>query len=184
MQFEDVRKLATGTVLFNLNRIIAPRLITILYLLGLAGIVLWAIDHFFDAFRFGFGNGLWGLLEIAVFGLLALVILRIVCEAVIVFFRAHEAEAVSATRPRAATSLIDDVRGAIEELAEEEQEASTVAEPASRTPAATASAAAPAPAKKTPAKRAASTTGAKKAATPKKRGTAASTSPASTRKTQ
>ncbi|WP_404403645.1 DUF4282 domain-containing protein [Pelagibacterium halotolerans] len=182
MQFEDVKKLATGTVLFNLNRIIAPRLITILYLLGLAGIVLWAVDHFFYSFRFGFGNGLWGLIEIAVFGLLGLVILRIVCEAVIVFFRAHETEAARATQPRAATSLIDDVRGAIEELADEEEETGSPPQPAAASQA-TASAAAPAPAKKAPAKRASTASaGTKKTTAPKKRST--TTTKASTQKTQ
>lgn len=165
MQFEDVKKLATGTVLFNLNRIIAPRLVTIVYLLGLAGIVLWAVNHFFLTFRFGFGTGLWGLLEIAVFGLLALVVLRIACEAVIVFFRAHQAQAATATtQPRANASLIDEVRGAIEELAEEEETQAEQDAPASR-PAASA---APAPAKKAPAKRAATgSSRAKKATTAK-----------------
>jgi|TARA_A100001391_G_scaffold162150_3_gene121111 hypothetical protein len=120
MRFDDLRKLATGSVLFNLGRIISPRLVTILYLLGLAGIGLWAINHFFSSFRFGFGNGLWGLLEIAVFGLLAFVALRIVCEAVIVFFRVNSAEAETYEPEHAGASLIDDVREAIEDLADQE----------------------------------------------------------------
>ena len=120
MQFDDLRKLATGNVLFNLRRILSPRLVTILYFLGLAGILVWAIRHFFSSFRFGFGNGLWGLLEIAVFGLLALVILRIVCEGVIVFFREHATEAEEAAPQRVHASLIDEVREAIEDLADQE----------------------------------------------------------------
>ncbi len=120
MRFDDLRKLATGNVLFNLRRILSPRLVTILYLLGLAGILVWAVRHFFSSFRFGFGNGLWGLLEIAVFGLLAFVALRIVCEGVIVFFRSHadEGEILEPEHPN--TSLLDEVRDAIEELAERE----------------------------------------------------------------
>ncbi len=120
MKFEDIRKLATGTILFDLNRIIAPRIVTIVYLLGLAAIALWAINHFFLTFSFGFGSGLWGLLEILIFGLLAMMILRVACEAVIVYFRAHATEAAQATQPRGSNSLIDDVRDAIEDLAEQE----------------------------------------------------------------
>lgn len=135
MKIDDIKKLATGPILFDLNRIIAPRLVTILYLLGLAGIVLWAVNHFFYSFRFGVGTGLWGLVEIVVFGLLALVILRIACEAVIVYFRTHHAEAVTATQVRPNASLIDDVREAIEELADEEPDDSPVpAQPAAPTP--------------------------------------------------
>lgn len=125
MRFDDIRKLATGNILFDLRRIISPRLVTIAYLLGLAAIALWAVNHFFFSFRFGFGNGLWGLLEIAVFGLLALIILRIVCEGVIVYFKAHESEAaqIEVIAPlRPGTTLIDDVRDAIEELADREPE--------------------------------------------------------------
>jgi len=120
MKFEDIRKLATGTILFDLNRIIAPRIVTIVYLLGLAAIALWAINHFFLTFSFGFGSGLWGLLEILIFGLLAMMILRVACEAVIVYFKAHASEAEQVTQPRGSASLIDDVRDAIEDLAEQE----------------------------------------------------------------
>lgn len=150
MRFEDLKKLATGTILFDLNRIIAPRMVTIVYLLGLAAIGLWAVNHFFYSFRFGFGNGLWGLLEIAVFGLLALVVLRIACEAVIVYFKAHATEAAEATQPRLSASLIDDVRGAIEELAEQEPgddypPAQTPPVPVAEEPAITADGPAPTP---------------------------------------
>ena len=120
MRFDDLRKLATGNVLFNLGRILSPRLVTIFYLLGLAAILLWAVNHFFSSFRFGFGNGLWGLLEIAVFGLLAIVVLRIVCEAVIVFFRANAAETEDYAPERPTASLFDEVREAIEDLADQE----------------------------------------------------------------
>lgn len=124
MKFDDIKRLATGNTLFDLKRIISPRLVTIAYLLGLAAIALWAVNHFFYSFRFGFGNGLWGLLEIAVFGLLALIALRVSCEAVIVYFKAHETETADietrAARPGA--TLIDDVRDAIEDLADQDVE--------------------------------------------------------------
>ena len=54
------------------------------------GILLWAVSHLFLTFGCDFGNGLWGLLEIVVFGLLGVVALRIVCEALLVFFKANE----------------------------------------------------------------------------------------------
>lgn len=120
MTLDDLKKLATGSVLFSLDRIIVPKLLTLVYLLGLAGIALWGLDHLFDAFRFGFGNGLWGLVEVVVFGLLAFVALRTICEVILIFYKANESVAAAAMTPQSSTSLIDDVAGAIEDLAEEE----------------------------------------------------------------
>lgn len=120
MRINDFKKLATGNVLFNLNRVISPTLVTILYFLGLAAIIVWAVAHVFSTFRFGFGSGLWGLLEIVVFGLLAVVVLRIACEAVLVFFRTHVDEAEDYAPAHSTGSLIDDVRDALEDLADAE----------------------------------------------------------------
>jgi hypothetical protein len=117
MTLDDLKRLFTRQTLFRLDAILSPRLAPILYALGLAGILLWAISHFFWSFSFGFGNGLWGLLEIAVFGLLMLVLLRIGCEALLVWFRAHEGS--GSVRPRYSASLLDEVRDAIRDLAEE-----------------------------------------------------------------
>jgi hypothetical protein len=130
MSPDDLKKLATGSVLFSLDRIITPRLINVLYLLGLATIALWAVNHLFSTFAFGFGAGLWGLLEIGVFGLLGFVILRVICETLIVFFKANEKAADAATRPYASANLLDEVRDAIEDLAEQE-DSGTVALPSS-----------------------------------------------------
>ncbi|WP_051332150.1 DUF4282 domain-containing protein [Cucumibacter marinus] len=150
---DDLKKLSTSPTLFNLDRLIGPRIIKLFYLLGLGAIVLWAVSHLFATFGTSFGAGLWGLLEIAVFGLLAFVVLRLVCEGLIVFFRANakvlDAETV---QPQPQTSIFDDVRDALEELAEEEEEpaqipdnsskpaARTAAKPASRASAAKTSA--------------------------------------------
>ena len=120
MTLNDLKKLATGSVLFSLDRIIVPRILTLVYLLGLAAIALWALDHLFDAFRFGFGNGIWGLIEVAVFGLLGFVVLRAVCEMVLIYYKANERVAQSAMPSQSTSSLIDEVAGAIEDLAEEE----------------------------------------------------------------
>lgn len=130
MRMDDFKKLATGNVLFNLNRIISPKLVTILYFLGLAAILLWAITHFFSSFRFGFGSGLWGLLEITIFGLLGLVALRIVCESVIVYFSAHAEETDAYAPAGSSGSLIDDVRDALEDLADAEDETRPAPPPA------------------------------------------------------
>ena len=84
MTLDDLKRLLTRQTLFRLDAILSPKLVPILYALGLAGILLWAVGHLFWRFGFGFGNGLWGLLEIAIFGLLYFVALRIVCEALLV----------------------------------------------------------------------------------------------------
>ena len=118
MNMDDIRKLLSSTMLLSLDRIIAPKLAKLCYFLGLAGIVLWAFDHFYVTFSYSFGAGLWGLLEIVVFGLLALVALRIFCEAVIVFFRVHSREAAAASHSRTEpVNLVDELRDAIEDLA-------------------------------------------------------------------
>lgn len=147
MRTDDFKKLATGTVLFNLNRLIAPKLVTILYFLGLAAILLWAIAHFFSTFRFGVGSGLWGLLEIAVYGLLAMIALRIGCEAVIVYFDTHAPDAEDLAPARSTGSLLDDVREAIEDLVEEEDRST----PSAPAPVAPDAAGTPRPATDTPA---------------------------------
>lgn len=119
MTLDDLKRLFTRQTLFRLDAILSPKLVPILYALGLAGILLWAVSHLFWSFGFGFGNGLWGLLEIGVFGLLSLVVLRIVCEALLVWFKAHEASGDTVNRSRYSASLLDEVRDAIRDLAEE-----------------------------------------------------------------
>lgn len=122
MTLDDLKRLFTRQTLFRLDAILSPRLVPILYALGLAGILLWAINHFFYRFGTGFGNGLWGILEILVFGLIALVGLRIGCEALIVWFKTHESTGETVSRTRFSSSLLDEVRDAIRELAEEGDE--------------------------------------------------------------
>jgi len=119
MTLDDLKRLFTRQTLFRLDAILSPRLVPILYALGLGAILLWAISHLFWSFGFGFGTGLWGLLEIAVFGLLLLVGLRILCEALLVWFKAHESSGETVNRSRFSASLLDEVRDAIRDLAEE-----------------------------------------------------------------
>lgn len=119
MTLDDLKRLFTRQTLFRLDAILSPRLVPILYALGLAAILLWAISHLFWSFGAGFGEGLWGLLVIAVFGLLGLVSLRILCEALLVWFKAHEQSGETVNRSRFSASLLDEVRDAIRDLAEE-----------------------------------------------------------------
>lgn len=119
MTLDDLKRLLTRQTLFRLDAILSPRLMPIFYALGLAGILLWAINHFFYRFSFGFGDGLWGILEILVFGLLSFVGLRILCEALLVWFKNHQSTGETVQRSRYSSSLLDEVRDAIRDLAEE-----------------------------------------------------------------
>ena len=65
-----------GPTLFRLDTILSPRLVPLLYVAGLGALLLWAVAHLFATFGTNFGNGLWGLLEIVVFGTLGLVVLQ------------------------------------------------------------------------------------------------------------
>ncbi len=130
MTLDDIRRLFFSPTLFRLDTIVAPKLVPLLYLAGLMAILLWAVSHLFLTFGTNFGNGLWGLLEIVVFGLLWLVLLRIGCEALQVFFRAHEAAAESLNRTRLPTSLLDEVGDAIHDLADDVDEIVVVEDPA------------------------------------------------------
>lgn len=121
MTLDDLKKLMTGRTLFRIDTIIAPRLVPLLYAFGLAAILLWAVSHLFFTFGSNFGNGLWGLLEIVVFVPLAAIVLRTVCDGLIVYFRSHEESADDFTRTRLPSSLLDEVREAIHDLAEEEE---------------------------------------------------------------
>lgn len=121
---DDFGRVASRSLFLSLEHIAAPRLLKFFYVLGLAAIALWAISHFFYAFAFGFAEGLWGMIEIVVFGLLMITGLRIVCEAGIVFFKTHESVPGQKSASAHAT-LMDEVRGAIEDLAGDDEEYET-----------------------------------------------------------
>jgi hypothetical protein len=122
MTGDDLRKIFLGRTLFRLDTILGARLVPVLYATGLGALLLWAVIHVFATFGRNFGDGLWGLLEIAVFGLLWLLALRLVCELLLVFFKSHEVAAKTVSLSRLSTSLADEVRDAISDIADEEEE--------------------------------------------------------------
>lgn len=119
---EDLRKIFLGSTLFRLDTLLATRLVPIFYATGLAALLLWAVTHLFSTFGRTFGDGLWGLLEIAVFGLLSLLVLRIVCEVLLVFFKTHEVATKTVALSRMPSSLADDVSDAISDIAADEDD--------------------------------------------------------------
>ena len=169
MDFEDFRKLANSATLFSLERAFAQRLIKVTYFLGLGAIALWAFTHFYMTFSYSFGSGLWGLIEIAVYGLFAFGVLRIACEAATLFFKVH---ADAAPRPSRtgdeAVSLVDELRDAIEELAEDEDAKSQNTAGPSRPSGAAATARTASTARKAAPKRRTAKRTPKSASTPKK----------------
>ncbi len=122
MTLDDLKRLFTGRTLFRLDTVLAVKLMPIVYATGLFALLLWAVRHLFASFSTGIGDGLWGLLELVVFGLLMMLALRIVCEALLVYFRAHAGDAEPLRGTRASATLLDEVREAIRDLAEAEDE--------------------------------------------------------------
>ena len=119
MTGDDLKRIFLGTTLFRIDTILGSRLVPILYATGLASLLLWAVTHLFATFGRNFGDGLWGLLEIVVFGLLGLLALRIVCEVLLVFFKLNDSTAREVGLSRVSSSLADDVRDAISDIAAE-----------------------------------------------------------------
>ena len=122
MTSDDLKRIFLGPTLFRLDTVLSPRLIPVLYVTGLATLLLWAVTHLFDTFARNFGDGLWGLLEIVVFGGFGLVVLRVGCEALLVFFKAHEEATDSVSRSRISSTLLEEVRDAIHDIADEEDD--------------------------------------------------------------
>ena len=130
MTLDDLKRIFLGPTLFRLDTILSPRLVPVVYVTGLAAILIWAVKHLFATFGTNFGEGLWGLLEIAVFGAFMLVVLRAACEALLVYFKANEVAADSVSRTRIASALLDDVRDAIHDIAEDDDDDEDLITPA------------------------------------------------------
>ena len=50
MTTDDLKRIFLGPTLFRLDTILSPRLVPVLYLTGLAAILIWAVQHLFAAF--------------------------------------------------------------------------------------------------------------------------------------
>lgn len=122
MTFDDLKKIFLSPTLFRLDTLLSPRLVPVLYATGLASLLLWAVIHLFSTFSRTFGDGLWGLLEIAVFGVFGLVVLRMVCEFLLVFFKVNETATKTVSLSLISTSLLDEVKDAISDIAEDASE--------------------------------------------------------------
>lgn len=122
MTSDDLRRIFMGQTLFRLDTVLSPRLVPVLYITGLGTLLLWAVTHLVSAFAGSFWDGLWSLLEIAVYGAFGLVLLRTLCEALLVWFKANESAADSVSRTRISTTLLEEVRDAIHEMADDEDE--------------------------------------------------------------
>ena len=130
MTSDDLKRILVGPTLFRLDTILSPRLVPVLYAAGLGTLLLWAVTHLFATFGRNFGDGLWGLLEIVVFGGFGLVALRIACEALLVYFKVHEDATDSVSRTRISSSLLEEVRDAIHDIADEEEDDEDLISPA------------------------------------------------------
>ncbi len=119
MTLDDLKKIFLSPTLFRLDTVLSPKLVPVLYGVGMFALLLWAVGHLFLSFGRNFGDGLWGLLEIAVYGGLGLIALRVVCEVLLVFFKANEAATRTVAASRLSGSLIDEVRDAIHDIAED-----------------------------------------------------------------
>lgn len=129
MNLDDLKKIFLSPTMFRLDTILSPRLVPILYAAGLASLLLWAVTHLFATFGRTFGDGLWGLLEIVVFGLFGIIVLRMVCEFLLVFFKVNETATKTVSLSLISTSLLDEVRDAISDIADDaEVEAEVEAE--------------------------------------------------------
>jgi len=127
MTSDDLKKIFLGPTLFRVDTLLGPRLVPVLYATGLAALLLWAVTHLFATFGRNFGDGLWGLLEIAVFGLLGLLLLRALCEGLLVFFKANETVVKTVSLSRISNPLLDDLKDAISDIAEDEEDYPTSA---------------------------------------------------------
>jgi hypothetical protein len=122
MTSDDLKRIFMGPTLFRLDTILSPRLVPVLYAAGLGSLLLWAVTHLFATFGRNFGDGLWGLLEIVVYGGFGVLVLRAACEALLVYFKANEAATDSVSRTRISSSLLEEVRDAIHDIADEEDD--------------------------------------------------------------
>lgn len=123
MTSDDLKRIFQGNTLFRMNSVLGMRLIPLLYTTGLFAFLLWGIEHLFATFAQSFGAGLWGLLQIIAYGALGILLLRTLAEMLLVYFKGNEAtvDLINDSRLSSA-SLIEDVRDAIRDIADDEDD--------------------------------------------------------------
>jgi hypothetical protein len=123
MTSDDLKRIFEGNTLFRMNSVLGLRLIPLLYVVGLFAFLLWGIEHLFATFAQSFGAGLWGLLQILAYGALGILLLRVLSEMLLIYFKANEStvELINESRGGSA-SLLEDVRDAIRDIAEDEDD--------------------------------------------------------------
>lgn len=120
MTSDDLKRIFEGNTLFRMNSVLGVRLIPLLYVVGLFAFLLWGIEHLFATFGQSFGAGLWGLLQIVSYGALGILLLRVLSEMLLIYFKANETTVDQINHARSGSaSLIEDVRGAIRDIADD-----------------------------------------------------------------
>jgi hypothetical protein len=112
----DLRRMLTGPALLSLTSPFGSRLVPVLYIVGLVAIVIWAVNLVVTGFALAWSLGIWSIIEVVVYGSLMVLALRAICEVLLIYFS-------RAGLPVAAGSeatLLDEVRDAIDHLAEED----------------------------------------------------------------
>ena len=123
MTSDDLKRIFEGNTLFRMNSVLGVRLIPLLYTVGLFAFLLWGIEHLFATFSQSFGAGLWGLLQIAAYGALGILLLRVLSEMLLVYFKGNESIVQQINQDRGlSNSLLEDVRDAIREIADEDDD--------------------------------------------------------------
>lgn len=122
MTFDDLKRIFLSSTIFRLDGVLGLKLVPVLYAAGLFAFLIWGVEHLFATFGANFGAGLWGLLEILVFGALGILMLRALCELLLIYFKANETTADLINQARPATSLLEDVRNAIHDIADEDED--------------------------------------------------------------
>ena len=123
MTSDDLKRIFEGNTLLRMHSVLGLRLVPLLYTVGLFAFLLWGIEHLFATFSQSFGAGLWGLLQILASGALGVLLLRVLSEMLLIYFKANEATVDLINQSRSGSaSLLEDVRDAIRDIAEEEDE--------------------------------------------------------------
>lgn len=123
MTSDDLRRIFEGNSLFRMNSVLGMKLIPLLYAVGLFAFLLWGVEHLFATFAQSFGAGLWGLLQIAAYGALGILLLRVLAEMLLVYFKGNESTVLAINGTRApSASLLEDVRDAIHDIAEHDED--------------------------------------------------------------